>query len=239
MNPIQNVFQARIDALIAQSNGAKAFEHSTTKGSLREIYLIDFFRELIPQSLSITSGLICDASGRCSQQIDFIIKDDNTLPSVNMMETVSLVPVESVHLTAEIKSTLQTKDLKQVEESRKIFDSLQLATVSDDTQPPIKIPTVILAYENKVSQDTLKNWMAKNGSVVAICVIGKFSIAKENNSITLYESRKDKPKHWETMVFASQLHDWLLTSIAIPRGRPLWDCYLLGVERVSSGSQDS
>ena len=103
MNPIQKVFQARIDALIAQSNGAKAVEHPTTKGSLRERYLIDFFRELIPQSLSITSGLICDASGRCSPQIDFIIKDDNTLPSVNMMETVSLVPVESVHLTAEIK----------------------------------------------------------------------------------------------------------------------------------------
>lgn len=232
MNPIQKVFQARIDALIAQSNGAEAFEHATTKGSLRERYLIDFFRELIPQSLSITSGVICDASGKCSQQMDFIIKDDNMLPSLNMMETVSLVPVESVHLTAEIKSTLRKVDLNQVRESRKTFVSLQLATIPNENQAPVKIPTVILAYKNQVSLNTLKDWMKTNGDIVAICVIGKFSIAQANNTgITVYEPGNDKPKHWETIVFATQLHDWLLTSIAAPKGKPLWQCYLLSVNK--------
>jgi len=55
MNPIQKVVQARITSLLAQSASADAINHMTTKGMLREKYLAEFLKDLIPQSLSITS----------------------------------------------------------------------------------------------------------------------------------------------------------------------------------------
>lgn len=61
-----------------------------------------------------------------------------------------------VYLTAEIKTTLRKKDLKQISEAREKLNTLKLA--NNPNLPPIddfKIPTTIIAFENKVSEKAL------------------------------------------------------------------------------------
>lgn len=231
MNPIQELIQSQIQILLERSKSVECLEHNLTKGALREKYLIEFFRGLIPEAFSITSGVVCDAKGRNSSQLDFIIKDSKTLPTLLIMENVSVVPVESVHLLAEIKTTLRSKDLEQVKASRYSFNMLELATVSDNVQDKVKIPTVILAFNNEVSKETLKSWMVENGDIVSICVVGDFCLSKVNNGIECYKSVIGKPEHWETLVFSIQLFNWLQESLSINRGKPLWWAYLEGVTK--------
>lgn len=226
MNPIMKVVQAQIRILQERSNSVDAIEHNVTKGTLRETYLIDFFRSLIPEMFSITSGVVCDAGGRSSSQTDFIIAANNMLPSMLMMADVSVVPVESVHLIAEIKTTLRTTDLDQVRRSRDTFNNLKLTSFSGSSPTPTKIPSVILAFNNEVSKETLINWMGENQDTVAICIIGKFSLAKTIMGIECYESLELHPEHWETLAFIVQLYKWLQESSAKSRGVGMWDAYL-------------
>ncbi len=69
MNPIQKIIQSRIKSLLEVSNGFEAIDHSSTKGTLREGLLTKFFKDVIPSQLSISSGVISDASGKVSKRI--------------------------------------------------------------------------------------------------------------------------------------------------------------------------
>lgn len=230
MNQIQKIIQSKLDSLIAKSNGAEAIGHNATKGSLREKYLIDFFWRLIPPKLNITAGVICDAKGRSSKQTDFIIKDNSALPAFLLEPDVSVVPVESVHLIAEIKTTLRTSDLQQVKEARDSFNKLQLAIKPNGIQSNIKIPSVILAFNNDVSEATLKKWMSETNDIIAICIIDEYTLSKTIQGIECHKMGEEKPKYWETLYFASQLFSFLQNSSAVNRGEIQFWPYLLGVK---------
>jgi len=51
MNPIRKVLQTRIENLVKLANVAAEVSHNATIGSLRESYLTDFFKELIPEGV--------------------------------------------------------------------------------------------------------------------------------------------------------------------------------------------
>lgn len=230
MNPIQKMLQSRVDSLISNAEGIAALEHSATVGTLREKLLIDFFSDLIPMYFSITSGIVCDASNNVSRQLDFIVKNDFTLPSMVMKESISIVPVEAVHLIAEIKSTLKTEHLTKIANDYKYFYKLKLACYPASQNAQIKIPAIVLAYSSEAAKDTLKDWMSKTANVVSVCIVGKYSLSKEKDGIALHESSSGYPKHWETLVFTSQLFSFLNESRAVHRGNPLLSAYLSGVK---------
>ncbi len=201
------------------------------RGLLEKNILLSFFKDLIPGSLSITSGIVCDAQGRSSRQLDFIIKDNRLLPSILMETDVSVVPVETVHLIAEIKTKLRTSDLAQVKESRKVFNQLQLARLPIPNQPPIKIPSVILAFDNEISRQTLEKWMLENGDVVSICIVDYFCLSKSKDGIECHEAGNGNPDNWETLAFSIQLFQWLQQSVSTNRGLPVWQAYLASIEQ--------
>ncbi|MGY6588811.1 MAG: DUF6602 domain-containing protein [Wenzhouxiangella sp.] len=233
MNPIQRALIARIKALMSASEEAAAIPHSATVGQLREKILVDFFRSLIPQSLSITSGIICDAEGRVSRQTDFIVKNDSALPSLVMSDSVAIVPIEAVHLTAEIKSNLKTEHLSKMLGDREALNALKLASYPPPSEGvDIKIPSVFMAFENEVSVDTLKTWLAEANDVVAVCVVGKFSLNKTKKGVEIYESRKGKPSHYGTIRFAELLFQFLGQSLRHQQRNPLWSAYLRGVDEI-------
>ena len=236
MNPIQRALQARIQALLASSAEVGAVGHDATVGQLREQLLIDFFTGLVPQSLSCTSGIICDARGNVSRQTDFIVKNDYALPALSMSTTVAIVPVESVHLTAEIKSTLKTDHLTKLASDRDVFNQLQLATFPvAPVGVDIKIPSVMLAFDSVVARSTLEQWMSETPDVVAICVIGDFSMAKSQVGIQTFEA-VGGTEYYETLRFAEQLFGFLADSVTTSRGRPLWSAYLRGVDDLHPGA---
>lgn len=229
MNPIQRLIQSEINCLIEKSKGYQSINHNATKGGLRETLLIDFFQKLIPSSLSISSGIICDSSGKSSNQTDFIIYDNKLLPNLILDKDLSMIPVESVYLIAEIKSTLRIKDLEQVEKSRISLNELKLSIMP--TGENVKIPSVIIAYDNEVSQQTLTDWITNQNDVVSICIINKFCISKTGKGIECFIPNDTLPEHWETLNFSLQMFNYLSSTLKKQNMIPLWDPYLQGVEK--------
>jgi len=228
MNAIQKLIQSDIKCLIEKSKGYNAIPHNATKGGLREVLLMDFFRKLIPSSLSISSGIICDAIGRTSNQTDFIIYDKNILPDIILDSNISVVPIETVYLTAEIKTTLTTKDLKKIIEARSNFNEFELAGYNFK----IKIPSVILAFNTNISQKTLIDWMEINPDFISICIIDKFTISNTEEGIEIYEKNSEPNiAYWETLRFCLPLYNYLTQEKKQRLIAPLWDAYILGYEK--------
>ena len=85
------------------------FEHMGLRGGARETVLREYIRQLLPQKFAVGTGVITDVNGTQSKQQDFIIYDAFNSPTFLQMEDISVLPVESVYATVEIKSCL-TKD---------------------------------------------------------------------------------------------------------------------------------
>lgn len=91
----------------------KQIEHNGVKGSAREDLLKDYLKKLLPEKYSISSGIIIDNNQKQSKQQDFIIHDAFNCPSFFKTESNSILPIESVYATIEVKSTLDYSTLEQ------------------------------------------------------------------------------------------------------------------------------
>jgi len=91
----------------------KQIQHNGVKGSAREDLLKDYLKKLLPEKYSISSGIIIDNNQKQSKQQDFIIHDAFDCPSFFKTESNSILPIESVYATIEVKSTLDYSTLEQ------------------------------------------------------------------------------------------------------------------------------
>jgi len=236
-NPIQNIVVSRLKGLISQYELAEAIEHLPTRGQLREKYLIDFFKDVIPQRFNLDSGIICDAEGESSRQLDFIVSDDTFLPAMALHDGVSLVPIESAIMSAEIKTTLTKDSLEQVEAQNNSIEKLQYTNRKFEGEPSsnsesVLFPSAILAFNSKVNRDTLIDWMNRNPRTIAICVINQFSIlnlGKDNIEVIVKEN--GHPDFWETLVFVGKLYHALEEVSSRRTIRPNWDLYMQGYKK--------
>lgn len=88
-------------------------EHMGLRGAAREDVLKDVIRQLIPEKYRVGSGLIVDVDNTQSRQQDLFIFDAFNSPIFMRTESSSVIPVESVYATIEVKSTLTKTTLKQ------------------------------------------------------------------------------------------------------------------------------
>lgn len=143
-----------------------------------------------------------------------------------------MIPCESVYLTAEIKTTLRKKDLKQISEAREKLNTLKLA--NNPNLPPIddfKIPTTIIAFENKVSEKALIEWINKENNIVSICIIDKLTLSRINNGeIKLIKKEENKPNYWETLIYTLQQFNYLTNTYKKRDITPLWEPYIEGLD---------
>ena len=232
-NPIQNIIISRLKGLISQYDLAQAIEHLPTRGHLREKYLIDFFKDVIPQRFNIESGIICDAKGNSSRQLDFVVSDNSFLPSMALHEGVSLIPIESAIMSAEIKTSLTKSSLEQVETQNNSIEKLQYTNRKFEDELSLKngevlFSSAILAFNCHVKRDTLIDWMKRNSRTFAICVINQFSILSLEKNIKIIEQEQDYPEFWETLVFLGKLYHALEEVSNRRIIRPNWDLYMQG-----------
>ncbi|MBM4941671.1 hypothetical protein HYO29_22585 [Vibrio parahaemolyticus] len=228
MNPIKKIIQSRINSLKELSTGFDAIQHNTTKGTLRENGLIEFFKSIVPQKLSISSGIICDSLDGVSNQTDFIVYNKEVLPSLFLSSEISLIPIDSVYLTAEVKSTLSKKDLEQIGNARSNFNTLRISSLDQNTN--VKIPTVVLAYSTSVAESTLIDWMKEQQDVVSICVIDRFTLSRESGGVKKYVYSKESEFNDEVLTFSSQLFEFLSTEIEKGKPKANWEAYIIGAK---------
>jgi hypothetical protein len=204
MNKFQRIVNRRIQSLLLDAELAGEPRHNSTAGFLREKYIINFLRDMTPSGVSLTSGVIFDASDVVSPQLDLIAVDNSTLPAIVLHEGLSMVPVEATLLTAEIKSILTSDGLKQVTHHNQQFRRFRPAMAGNGK---FIVPTIILALESDLSKTSVVEWMQSqhndelvNGNTVICCVIGKFHLVRQGDHIQEWDSDGE---YQETLSFIS------------------------------------
>lgn len=107
MQSIAKKMQVDIDEITSE------IEHRVVKGTSREEIIINFLKQYLPLKYSIETGIIIDSNGYQSNQQDIIIYDNNVTPRFLNYKSEKLVPIESVRCVLEIKSELNTEELKK------------------------------------------------------------------------------------------------------------------------------
>ena len=171
----------------------KQIEHNGVKGSAREDLLKDYLKKLLPEKYSITSGIIIDNNQNQSKQQDFIIHDAYNCPSFFKTESNSILPIESVYATIEIKSTLDYSTLEQsvknVESVRKL-NKLPNRNIISNTYNDVYPLGFVFAYSSNYSLEQIQKKMSELNKYIdaryqisIVCILDKglvFNVNKEN-----------------------------------------------------------
>ena len=171
----------------------KQIEHNGVKGSAREDLLKDYLKKLLPEKYSITSGIIIDNNQNQSKQQDFIIHDAFNCPSFFKTESNSILPIESVYATIEIKSTLDYSTLEQSVkniESVRNLNKLHNRNIISNRYNDVYPLGFVFAYSSNYSLEQIQKRLSElNKDIDAryqisiVCILDKgliFNVNKEN-----------------------------------------------------------
>lgn len=163
-----------------------SIEHNLMKGMMRESALKDALRDLVPQKYEFGSGIIVDAHGSQSLQQDFILYDAFSSPSFLTTEKDVVLPVESVYATVEVKSNLNTRDLRAAVKNFKSIQELEINAIKHSYLPVTgnnKIMGCVFAYSSDISLSTLTNNLVEMNKDIptenrlgCICILDKGNI---------------------------------------------------------------
>lgn len=168
-NRVRDIFVARVEGLMAQYRESEFIEHSSTIGAMREQYLKDFVKELLPPKFSPVSGFIADMEGHITPQLDMIFFDPSELPTLSLVGDASIVPFEIALISVEVKSVLQKRDLAQIRRQREAIGQMESqfwgvswdGTLPDSRDRKNRIGMFVIAFECEMSEKTLKQWVAE------------------------------------------------------------------------------
>lgn len=210
-NRIHEVIKTRLRGLMVSYEESGYIEHDSTKGDLREKYLINFFRDIIPAKYAIEGGFICDLLGNDTYQLDFIIADTSEIPTIALGSDIAYVPVEAALAAVEIKSTLRAKDRAQIERQNRSLEKLVVANIPElgidyGGQAQHSIPLFIFAYDTNIAEQTLDKWLKDIPNLLGICVVNKFyklsCYRRDGNNIVFDRIETHRGKGFrETLVF--------------------------------------
>src|SRR5919107_4344941 len=75
-------------------------------GNEVEMAVRSFFQRMLPKRFYVTQGHLIDRNGTVSPQLDMIVSDNTTMPSLlTTADGTEYIPIDSVYAIGEIKST--------------------------------------------------------------------------------------------------------------------------------------
>lgn len=167
MGVISEKFNAKVSALKSDYEVNKDIVHQGIKGGLNENALSSLIKEVIPQKYKISKGIIENPNGEQSNETDFFIYDDEILPPY-IKDDLAFVPVEAVKYAFEVKSTLNSSELKTTITKFKKFASMGGTS-----------PTVLFAFASDFQGSELGRYKKNDDkfyikpSITVICVSNK------------------------------------------------------------------
>lgn len=111
---ITDILDIKIQSALNTSSAISNIAHPVVKGSLRENFIAEILKSLLPHHFGVGSGIVIDKWDRSSPQADIIIYDKRQIPPIIDSETNGVYPIDSVHRVIEIKSNLIKTDVNQV-----------------------------------------------------------------------------------------------------------------------------
>ena len=102
----------------------KALSHSGLKGSANEESVKQFFKQYLPKAIEISSGMIVDAKGGQSRQLDIILNDAVNTPIFYQAADTRVIPAECTYAVIEVKAFLDKAELEKAYQNMKSVKSL-------------------------------------------------------------------------------------------------------------------
>jgi hypothetical protein len=151
--------------LATQAGVQESTGHTLHKGTPREYFIRDFLQNHLPESVSIGTGEIIDASskpGQSRNQFDIVIYNSN-YPKLDFGGGISGFLIESVVATIEVKSTLTEVDLRQAIKAARNCKNLTPNVVQSFSAGyiPPKPLNYIVAYNGPTSMATVYGWIPR------------------------------------------------------------------------------
>ena len=111
MGIISDKIDAQITAIKSGFAVNKNVRHQGIKGGLNEEEVSSLIEKIIPKKYKIAKGIIENCSGKQSSETDIFIYDDEILPPY-IKNNLTFLPVEAVKYIFEIKSLLNSSEIK-------------------------------------------------------------------------------------------------------------------------------
>lgn len=167
MSIISDKFNAKINALKGDFEVNKDISHQGIKGSFNEGDLSLLIKEVIPKKYKISKGIIENALGEQSNETDIFIYDDEILPTY-IKNDLAFVPVEAVKYNFEVKSTLNSNELKTTIAKFERFKSIGGRS-----------PTVLFSFSSDIIGSELSRYYKNdecfftNSAISVLCISNK------------------------------------------------------------------
>lgn len=113
--------------MVNRATSVRRLQHSGLKGAVREAFVRDLLRPLLPIHYVIGQGEIISAYQGTSNQIDVIIADRRILPSILIDQEAGIFPVEASLMTIEVKSSLTAGAIRQADDSARLISKFHHA----------------------------------------------------------------------------------------------------------------
>lgn len=141
------------EALLKLSEAFSLADHPVNLGTAREGLISNFIKNNLPEYISYHSGEIFDQNNNSSGQIDIVLHP-LTSPKINLYNSISVFPAETVLAAIEVKSTLTTgrkngalaqslSSCKKLKELKIIGRNRDQTIISD----PDRVPFILFAYK--------------------------------------------------------------------------------------------
>ena len=117
-------------------------------GDAREKAARDKLEHILPSGIGVGSGCVIDSCGKTSKQMDVVLYEKHICPvySINNTPDTTYYPCEGVVAVGEIKSSLESKELKDI--FCGIKSVRQLKRFSVETPRPIRVGELRFPYRH-------------------------------------------------------------------------------------------
>lgn len=184
MSPaFRDVLIAQAKYLINRSDSVRKFGHHGLEGDLREVFIQDFLKPLLPNNLGIGRGKIVSSYNQISRQVDCLIYDKNIMAPAFASERSGIFPIESTLMTIEVKTKLTAEELRDSHSAAKELSKFMYAPPVgvNSFGPDHKIEHLIscvFAYDSDLKVESeIDRYNRIRGtddsSIRVICVIGR------------------------------------------------------------------
>jgi len=232
----RNLILAKIKSVVEHAKAVGGIGNPALKGQLRESLIRDLFRPLLPADIGVGTGEIITSYDKKSKEQDIVIFDKQILPPILLEEKKGIFPVESVLYTIEVKSVLNSSELKKSHASAlELFDFKYLTGLHAWGKP---VPTdidrlnsTLFAFSsdlksNKNEEIKRYNKIRKDDypALKAICVLNKgYWYWKDNKEWDTFQY--DYPYHEVVSFISGIMNSYYL--IRETRRNPKFGEYLL------------
>lgn len=151
--------------------------HMGERGTSREELLLTYLRQYFPSKYQLSRGAIIDVNGTQSKQQDLIVFDSFSSPVLMNMESTKMIPIESVYMTIEVKSSLNKSTFEECVNNIKSVRELPKFPITNFVSPTAGF---VFAFTSDTTLETLMgNLIEFNKNIIpskqisAVCVLDK------------------------------------------------------------------